>query len=168
LVVFIGCDPDTNATGIAMFSAVLQRWWLFSAEVPPYDIEDRLRFMTTSLTIPADNLPLVLLLTKGDPVVTAVEWPMIYPRLKARPNDILSLATVAGMAMAKLPCSVRSFLPRPQTWKGTVPKEIAQKRYLAESGLSLKSPEFASIKPKFRTHVVDAIGLALWARKTYA
>lgn len=120
-----------------------------------------------------------------------VEGQQIYQGVRQRPDDILRLAQVAGAAAGvatHLAGATQLLMPRPQEWKGSVPKPIHQARVLERLGwpYERKGPapkrtmgkvEHAGycvptsvptdvalydVRPSDWKHIVDAIGLALW------
>lgn len=115
----------------------------------------------------------------GEPDICAVESQESYLGSRVKPQDLIHLGQAAGGAvymLRALMLTARIELPRPVTWKGSVPKDIHQKRILRclgipfESGSKptkiLKLPEgigFEGIKRAHLTHVIDAMGLASWA-----
>lgn len=165
-----GIDPDTNATGIAVLNTALDplpfatKWGLYSVRAQGKTFEDRRDRMARAL----GELPIQWHLLD----LVAVEWPWIVPGLKygdrrVRPNDIVNLGAVAGMILAAGAARAQKVIcPRPHEWRGTVPKDVVQARALRDSGLTLEAPEFAGILPSMRSHVVDAIGLAVWLKNT--
>lgn len=159
-MIILGIDPDTKATGCALLDD--QRIAdVRCIRVPGARAEDRIATMAWILrNWVAEQAPDVLV----------VEAPWIPPSLRfgrrqVRPNDIVNLAMVAGAALAGGRADVKVLTPRPHEWRGTAPKDVVQRRILQEVGLTLASPEFEGIIPSMRTHAVDALGLALWARE---
>jgi hypothetical protein len=127
-----------------------------------------------------------------EPVVAAVEGQRLVAaagRRHARPEDLLRLAQVTGGAMASVQGSLdraRLLVPKPQEWKGQVPKQVHQARTLRALGLDpvkhgsgasgycrpsvepsplLGSQGAFSVRGSDWKHVCDAVGLALWAAK---
>lgn len=100
-----------------------------------------------------------------------------------RPEDVVHLANVAGMAVMRLaatypgcPC----YFPKPAEWKGSVPKRVMQARLYEELGwgyevrgkgagayaVPLRAPVgFAEIGTMPWKHVGDALLLAHWCWK---
>lgn len=126
------------------------------------------------------NLSIADLISEyGEPDVCAVEGQESYLGSKVKPQDLIHLGQSAGSAVGVLRgllYRVRIELPRPVTWKGSVPKDIHQKRILRclsipfEPGSKptkiLKLPEgigFEGIRKAHLIHVIDAAGLATWA-----
>jgi hypothetical protein len=94
-----------------------------------------------------------------------VERPQAYNALrsKADPNDLITLALVAGAAMGAHGWH-RLRTPSPAEWKGQTPKEIHQPRILA----ALEPAELAVLErvkapASLQHNVRDAVGLGLWA-----
>ena len=65
--------------------------------------------------------------------------------------------------MAVMGCAgiLRVHTPIPSEWKGTVPKAEYQKRILTAATFNTECG-FKSVKQAHLSHVVDAIGLAMW------
>lgn len=119
----------------------------------------------------------------------AVESQKIYGRGRGRadPDDLIKLATISGAALARLQHMyprATAYLPEPSEWKGEVPKAIHQARICKRMGWTetervgtdpRKGYTYPTVTPsetKFFTdrprkvdwkHLVDAVGLALWA-----
>jgi len=123
-------------------------------------------------------------LIQNDSPVVAIETPMVYRKETKNPEDIIHLACVAGAAAcAYASQGFRVEMVEPQRWKGQVPKGVHQKRTLDALGLTGKrrggesagymvpdDPAFfgefgASAKDGDWKHLLDAVGLALWASK---
>lgn len=104
------------------------------------------------------------------------------------PRDLINLAAVAGSLMGMLcwthPMDPIIYYPKPHEWKGSVPKEIHQARTCASLGWKYEKyathcvPQLTSrqldpivdsrlVNKGDWKHVLDAIGLALWAREKY-
>lgn len=96
----------------------------------------------------------------------------------ANPKSIMFLATVAGAAMSAYGSTAHLYMPTPQEWKGTVPKQIHQARILSRMGVNYVSTGSYSFPTSLSIgsvtlsrgdwkHAVDAIGLAQWGREQY-
>lgn len=153
----IGVDPDTKSTGICLLH-------------DDGRIEFRLakakgRFATDRQPQMARALYLHLGMNFPGATTLAIEWQHIRPR-ENRPNDIMAVQAVAGMALAlAAPSCDEIHLPIPSKWRGTIPKEVVQKRILREAGIDLDSPEFSGIPGTAKSHVIDALGLCLWVKR---
>lgn len=87
-----------------------------------------------------------------------IECPMIYPRTKVDPNDILVLAIRVGIHIGSAQAAGVDYrLVRPREWKGTVPKAVFAKRILSK----LTASE-GRILWSLDHNIVDAIGLGLY------
>lgn len=158
-MITIGIDPDTKDTGIALVEdGEVLRVGVASARG---SIENRLLRM-------AGRIEWVTQCEMG-PIVpdrAVIENQNIRPTDK-RPNDILKLAIVVGQAMGAC-CGVKTYIPLPVQWKGSVPKAIHQKRILRQANLTadLKGvPGTDGMTDTQKGHVIDAIGLALWGER---
>lgn len=97
-----------------------------------------------------------------------IEWPVIYPRSKVRPNDILTLARCAaefGGGYKALGVAVHYV--EPATWKGQLPKEVHHPRVwaaLRDTERALVDEACQGMAPSKRHNVLDAVGLGQWVR----
>jgi hypothetical protein len=94
-----------------------------------------------------------------------IEMPRWYPREhEIDVNDLLDLACLVGRLQGRLEeKGVDVELVYPRTWKGTVPKDIHNKRVLA----ALSKEELALLpkRPRakdFDHNLLDAVGIGLW------
>lgn len=100
------------------------------------------------------------------PTFGVIEKPMVYP-LGTRgagddPNDLIEVALTVGAVMSVAESTITAY---PRDWKGTVPKEIHNKRVLA--ALTDKDKALIERVPSgLRHNVIDAIGLGLWTLST--
>lgn len=100
-----------------------------------------------------------------------IERPMIYPggRQKARPADIIKLATRAGEwgGLGRAFFGVEPEYVEPAKWKGgSVPKSIHHARIWAVLSVdeqTVVSKAAAGIAPSKRHNLMDAIGIGLYA-----
>jgi len=99
-------------------------------------------------------------------------------RRHARPQDIVTLAQVAGMAVMRLAATFpRSpiYFPKPSQWKGEIPKAVMQARLYSELGWGYVTPpsadysrperppaSFSPVSKGQWKHVGDALLLARW------
>jgi len=115
-----------------------------------------------STLLEARYVPTEVRLSDVDLVVCEV--PQIYPmeKWKGDPNDLIDVAVVAGMHLAK---GLRQVMVRPREWKGSVPKTIHNNRVLTQLD-PLKKAMVDVIPKTLRHNVVDAIGLGLWYLNT--
>jgi hypothetical protein len=153
---YIGIDPDTKCTGLALIGPKgLMKVKLARAK-GQYAV-DRMPEMAAAIDEAMRQL---------DPLGTTVAIEIMHIRPHERnPNSIILVQAVAGIAIS---AAVRYgadkiLTPIPSKWKGTVPKPIHQKRLLAKEGIDIEDPVFKGIPKSMRNHVVDGIGLARWA-----
>ena len=172
----LGIDPDLHHAGVAL---VRDGSKLVAVRCPT--IASRYRGGDAVVAMAgALNLALIELLSEhGEPDVCAVESQQSYLGSKVKPQDLIHLGQMAGGSVYMLRAlmfSARIELPKPAAWKGTVPKDVHQKRILSmvripyEQGSKptkiLRLPEglgFEGMKRSHFSHVIDAIGLASWA-----
>lgn len=97
-----------------------------------------------------------------------IEYPVIYPRSKARPSDILTLAKIAaqyGGAYREMGCVVTYV--EPAQWKGQLSKKISHDRIWASLNATEQEKArrlLSSVSPKKRENALDAIGIGQWVR----
>ena len=80
----------------------------------------------------------------------------------ARPNDLIWVAQVAGVAIAfGMDAGARVLVPLPVVWKGSVPKHIHNKRVITRAFGANMWPMWKG-RPD---HEIDALGLCMWGAK---
>lgn len=92
-----------------------------------------------------------------------IERPTIYPRSRARPNDIVTLALTAGRIAAVLGWGETSWV-LPKTWKGTLDGDLMHVRIikaLTDNERRVYFTETDSLAEGLRHNVADAIGIGL-------
>lgn len=91
-----------------------------------------------------------------------IELPKIYPgpQQKGDPDDVVLLATLAGMIAGRVPHGELR-LPRPQEWKGNVPKDVMLKRI--EGRLEPAEKAVLEAAKGKRDAILDACGIGMWA-----
>lgn len=172
-MICLGIDPDTKNTGLALVEAhdcapigigfrVLH---VAVASAKGATVQDRLVRLAYEM-----GLSLETALAGYDVDRVAIEWQKLRPRGERNPNSIVDLNGVAGMCVqACVSFMVSDVLtPIPADWKGQVPKDIHQKRILSQVDLTADLegvPGADSLTKTQKGHVIDAIGLALWAGK---
>jgi len=172
----LGIDPDLHHAGVAL---VRDGSKLVAVRCPTIASHFRGGDAVVQMA-GALNIALVELIAEyGEPDVCAVESQQSYLGSKVKPQDLIHLGQMAGGSVYMLRAllfGVRIELPKPSAWKGTVPKDIHQKRILSMVGIPyepgskptkiLRLPEgrgFEGIKRSNLSHVIDSIGLASWA-----
>lgn len=98
--------------------------------------------------------------------VLVIEVPQVYQArfLKGDPNDLVSIALVAGNIL-QVPATVRRVIS-PHQWKGNVPKDVTKNRVLLN--LSATERELIQDHPApegLKHNIYDAIGIGLWFQK---
>jgi len=152
----VAIDPGAKSVALALFKGdTLWHCGLVRAS----GLEDLLKAIRE-----LDGLE--LLGGQADEVV--VEVPQIYPASKSKgdPNDLIRVALAAGGAAVAAGGVVK--LVRPREWKGTVPKEIHNRRTivkLRDFELQIYVTCTKSIPEALRHNVLDAVGLGLWRLK---
>lgn len=95
--------------------------------------------------------------------IAVIEFPKFYPQGHPRPNDLLTLAAVAGRYQERYQGAAIQ-LVYPRDWKGTIDGDIMCKRIEAAMTDSEKAllPKEAESR---RHNAIDAVGLGKWALK---
>ena len=94
-----------------------------------------------------------------------IEIPIAYPSRKVDPNDLIKLAIMAGEYAGYLDALgfPQAQFVKPVQWKGTVPKDVHQRRILKK----LKPEELERLPKRPRAkdydhNMLDAVGIGLW------
>lgn len=98
--------------------------------------------------------------------IGTVEGQRHYPNTpKSVPNDLIDLGNSAGRMLGYLESlGVACTLPKPQAWKGTVPKSVHNKRVIEKVG---GEPDWKAygIRSSDGHHFLDAIGLSIFGTR---
>lgn len=98
----------------------------------------------------------------GEPLtVLAVEVPRIYVGGRARPEDIVQLAVVAGAFIGGVDAEFYS-CPRPSEWKGTIDGNILCDRVMNRVANAAERLIVLRSQGGTTSHVQDAFGLGCW------
>lgn len=174
-MIALGVDPDLHHAGVAL---VRDGTKLVAVRCPTigsaYRGGDAVVHMAGAMSFAIAEL----ISTYGEPDVCVVESQESYLGSRVKPQDLIHLGQAAGVAVGAirtLILAARIELPRPKTWKGTVPKDIHQKRILSRLGIPyeqgskptriLELPDvdgLRAVKKAHLIHVIDAMGLAAW------
>lgn len=135
----LAIDPGTN-TGWAVFGG--RAGWLLACGIgePPID--------STAARV-------------------VIELPQVYPSHPVPPNDLVTLAFLAGRYAGRPAGEV--FTVFPHEWKGNLPKEVCAARVRARLSEDERAVIDACDVPKGQKHnVLDAIGIGLFALRRMA
>ena len=99
-----------------------------------------------------------------------IEAPVIYPRSKADPSDILKLARDAGEwgGIYKVLVALVRYV-EPAEWKGQLPKDVCHARMwlkLSEEEKAIVDAACRGLAPSKRHNVLDAVAIGVWVRAT--
>jgi len=174
----LGIDPDTKSTGWAL----LERKQSDTRIVGVGLVRAKGRLAADRIPGMADELERCMcnyrLGIEAPLDMVVIEWMHLRPTYKEKnPNAILSVQAIAGMCVSATR-SLRAkhvFTPTPPEWKKTMKKESKQRAILRSLRLSdeLRDsdgefiPGAAKLPASMRTHVIDALGLALWGLDPY-
>lgn len=176
----IGVDPDTKHSGwaaVQSFNGGFQIVQVGLIRAKGRTAADRRAPMAESLllTLLQDALPY-------PPTALALEWQHLRgsSAKEKNPGAIVELCGFAGMALQAFIERWEFeyvFTPTPSDWKKSVPKHVHQSRICSRLGITTElrakdgeknfAPGAADIPPSMRSHVIDALGLALWALDPY-
>ena len=194
---FLGCDPDTHACAIAVVDCTGTPVFVRVVRVEKrYKHMDAALAMSQNLALADHNLALADYSRNQDNLLAfAVEGQeIVYSAAQGvNPRSMLPVAVVAGAALQRFThdwpegCHTFSF-PLPAQWKGQVPKQIHQARLCSALGWTYETvgdnPSDGYARPtepeQYKNvlgantlgktdwkHVLDAIGLARYAREKY-
>lgn len=157
---WMGFDPDTKAAG---WAAILEDKGIHTYKVGVLRVSGKLEInrrveMADSIYSFFETMPL----SDGE---FGVEWQHLRPGREKNPNSMMAVQAVAGMILgcaSQVFLKAQIYMPLPYQWRGTMSKEIVQKRILTEAGKMPNTGQFETIIPSLRTHAIDALGLALW------
>lgn len=181
---FVGADPDLHNTAVV-------RLVLDPATLKPV-VTDRFILSVSAKVKGTEAVQETLALTndiqmRADHMVFAVEGQDITYTVRkgANPKDLLRIAQVAGGVYGALvrgldrpPYDTKGYMPLPREWKGSIPKHIHQARICKRMGWEYslaggKEPycvprgdlprSLTGISDGKWKHLLDAVGLALWA-----
>lgn len=100
--------------------------------------------------------------------VLVCELPVVYASRNVPANDLIALAVVVGdIAGNYRRHGFETVLVTPRTWKGTVPKEIHNRRVLRQ--LTEQERSILPKRPRAKNYdhnMIDAVGLGLWFLKS--
>jgi hypothetical protein len=99
-----------------------------------------------------------------------IESPVIYPRSKADPNDVLKLALKAGRwaGIYETLVVVQHFV-KPADWKGQLSKDICHARMwarISEAEKEIVDLGVRKLSASKRHNVLDAVAFGVWVRET--
>lgn len=172
-MIWLGVDPDTQHTGICLYSAD-PKYYIVGIIRTPSGLVG-----TEAIIAQAKGAQQFFLYLFANYLSTefglVVERQTKFHHRKSRPEALLKLALVSGVWLGQANRFARIFLPEPVEWKGQIPKEIHHRRVMKEADLSYQMdrdhivptniPSFCKILTSDWTHIIDAIGLAIWASK---
>ena len=174
----LGIDPDSQYIAMA-FGSTKTVLGVYSKKVPGAG-KDGLIVMIKALSEAIPEFARQHDFNHLWPSRIIIEGQRIYPKSKARPNDLLKLAVLAGATAgicASLYPSKRILIPQPREWKGTVEKYIYQARlyqqlgwgYIQHMKSNYSHPLTPSVGQDLKQgewkHVGDAIGLMRWGAR---
>lgn len=169
---FVGVDPDTVRPAFCLMDQEGKVLWLWCPKIENKRNWDMIH---------ESNMQVIPLVTCLENFRACVESQYVDHGSKA--SSTLYLARNAGacqMVVEALFQADQKLVP-PVKWKGSIPKDVHQARVLSKLGWGYlkkggKSPyavpknppeQFEHLKAGEWKHLVDAIGMAEWARQTY-
>jgi hypothetical protein len=163
-MITIGCDPDTHTLALALLKGRRLVWWHVTSVPKKLSGDDAVVAVArdlagSSLRGWAHDAP--------DAVV--IEQMRVYPDTEIGAsgiNGLMRVASTGGVALSWLLShfpSARYAMPTAPEWKGQVSKAAHHRQILAqvddESRRTLEG-----IPARLRGHLLDAVGMALWAQ----
>lgn len=174
--IVLGIDPDLHTTGMAVVRSDMKLLAVAVARVPS-QIKGEVAVVKMSEVC---NFFIEHMVAEHHITTIVVEGQEIYLGKTRNPKSILQLAQVAGSCLGRTGCC--SIIPEPKQWKGSIPKYIAQGRFLERVGIQdyevcgsgssrycRPAQEEVSdvffhgeIKGSDWKHISDAVGLGVW------
>ena len=100
------------------------------------------------------------------PDAVAIEKMRVYKSAPINPEHLINISIVSGvMAGAIMAKKSRYLFPYPRDWKKNLPKEECNDKILDLVPESVAIMDEKKIAKTHRNHVLDAIGIGLWAVK---
>jgi len=175
---YFGVDPDLHNTAVARIFEFEKLRFSVSLISVSKDLKNREAMIAMCQEVGRILTPIVQHRIKTYNSFLAVEGQEFYLNKNAPSSDIGLLASVTG-AVLSASCDEDVFCPKPVEWKGNVPKAIHHGRIAKELGFEISLaggqngygvPTDEKIRKMLPNksdwkHGMDALGLALWARK---
>lgn len=158
----IGIDPGVRECGVAIeFDPLLSDYSYSAFIVLASDsaLHDRALSMARQAIVP---------IRRGEHIVVCIEGQQVYRSESAKgdPNDIVKLATVAGVMLGVIAqhgfCDVS--MPLPRQWKGGIKKDKHHPRLKRDYPYWVE-PVAADTPKSLQHHVWDAVGLLEWRKE---
>ena len=153
-MLLVAIDPSITDAGIALFKDSELQWARgVHCKTTKDPKETRYKVMSDSIKGALNGLV---------PDVLVLEFPEIYPRCKARPNDLMQLAGLVGYLAGTIPAGkVITYLPK--QWKRQIKKEVCVRMIQGK----LTAEERARVTDGGKTDAWDACGLGLTYLKRF-
>lgn len=177
----LGIDPDTHTVGFA-YGDKNKIYGVHCSNLPRRAVRDQAIIQLCDHAHNIVDEVIHGLAIDDDIDAIAIEGQQIYLRSGVNPQNIIYLAQAAGVIAAAVRerfKEVPLIMPLPQKWKGTAPKKTKQKKVLDHYGWEYVDNrntifpvsgteeliQLAEIQSGHWTHIIDAIGIVLWASK---
>lgn len=177
-MIVLGIDPDTKTAGIGIAQDGKP---IYGSLVAVKNARDPVaRRINQMIDLLAQELTKVRM---GDPEPVQIDKIVVEGQThrtgsRVRPQDLIHLAQVAGMAVGickELWPTIEIIIPPPADWKGSIPKAVFTKKLLRwlnitydpRGGLryrdgKVRVPGTYTLPKAKATHVIDALGMARW------
>lgn len=190
---YIGCDPDTHNTALAVIDADGMPVAVYVIKTAPARNEDAAVGMVRAVAAMFfDKVSVGNLLPEANAGIAAVavEGQEIYHGVAGRTKNTKSILSLGPVSGAVLACSslrwpeAHLYFPQPKAWKGQVPKGPHQARTFGKMGMTFKQVKSSdggycyplpgqadhvlgggALTQGQWKHAADAFGLALYARE---
>lgn len=173
-MIFIGFDPDLHYPSYGVVQVFSDRTFKI-LDMGCLDIPAKLKGYDAVSAICAQLPDECLEIAEGIAMLSPqevhiyCEAMIVRPKQREAVNGLLKLqvtsgAFAAGMSSVLDTDLTKSYFVAPHEWKGDVPKDIHQKRILRWYGIERRQ---LGLPEKYAKHVVDALGIALWAAQKH-
>ena len=151
----LAIDPSIKHTGVALFLGQELQWARVVTSAEPTSASREVRYKAMADLIKEAVGPAI-------PAELILEFPEIYPRHPARPNDLMLLAGLTGYLAGSIEAlKVITYLPK--QWKGQLPKDVCITRVSSK----LTPTELWRVSAGDKTDAWDAVGIGLFRLRRF-
>jgi hypothetical protein len=169
-MITIGVDPDTHTLAVALMQDRALRWW-FVTDVPTKLKGDDAVAAVAEQLLKNSDFPFTSRTMEPRWIVDkiVVEQMRVYPDTSLGTkglNGLMRVASTGGAALAYLKFlypNARYAMPTAPEWKGQIDKPAHHRQILAQVDDESRQT-LMGIPARLRGHLLDAVGMALWAQ----
>lgn len=156
---WVSIDPGIRHSGVAVWEGSTLIWAGVAIGEPRASVPKPIRWQMMATHIK-------LTLPPGRPTELVFEFPEIYRRSKARPNDLMLLAGLCGYIVSTVDAE-KTTLHLPKSWKGQLPKEVCVERVKSKLTAEELSRVVLPRGVSYAHNAFDGIGIGLYSVKRF-